>query len=324
MSYLGQALGANRLNPAQRQQFQQVRQTAGKQAGRAYRQGILGNQVGQQNIFKGYSNLDPTAVSSADAQYEANLQGAKDTAGMNRVNESNQYGSRQYGYDPTTGRQTITDSLSQPQQNLQNSLWNGQQAAVTQAQGMAPVDPNQAGAARQQVINDTTQQFNTLNDPAFAKQNQDFQQQMADQGIAQGSDEWNKRYQGQVTQPQTLARQQAASAGVQMGGQEQSRLWNQQLQQRQLPFQDAASFAQLGQYIQQPQFQQMGQVQVNPTDVSNYNNAFSLQKRQAADALNLAQVNNGAAMSRAQLAANAAKANAGSGLADPGLTNFDE
>lgn len=68
--------------------------------------------------------------------------------------------------------------------------------------------------------------------PQQAEQSSDFAQQMADQGIAPGSDAYSRGY-GDLSRAQTFANQQAQNAAVTAGDQEQSQLYGENLSSRQ-------------------------------------------------------------------------------------------
>ncbi len=132
---------------------------------------------------------DPSKVAGAELQ-------------LNRPNESNAFGSRQY--DPTTG--AITDTLSEGQQGLLNAqtgtgtlganvaggLLQGMQGqGAYNAQSVSQYMPQGSDAARQATYDATYGQLTKDTAKNKARDQQSLEQRLADQGIPVGSKQYN-------------------------------------------------------------------------------------------------------------------------------------
>lgn len=110
---------------------------------------------------------------------------------------------------------------------------------------------NEVGQAQQAAYNTQT----GFLDPQFAEKQHDLQQQLADQGIAVGSDAYS-RATGDLGRQETLAYQQAQNAAVQAGDQEQNTLFGENLASRQQGVNEALN---QGNFANAAQAQQYGQ-----------------------------------------------------------------
>lgn len=132
------------------------------------------------------------------------------------------------------------------------------------------------GQMRQQAEQRVMDSFNRQMQPEFARQEASFREQMALQGVPEGSEKFNLQYE-QMRKAQDSARQSAMDQSFQMGQSEQSQafgqasqanqqMFGQQLQQYQNPYQNLGAF--------QPYYQgQMGMLQGQ----QDYQNQLALQ-----------------------------------------------
>lgn len=103
----------------------------------------------------------------------------------------------------------------------------------------SPFDPGsyqpQFQDMRQLASDTVMNQFNRQMDPQFQRQEANFRQMMAEQGIQEGSDAFRQRFQDEVANPQSQARQNAMDQAYLTGAQEQQQGWNQSFQGAQMP-----------------------------------------------------------------------------------------
>lgn len=210
----------------------------------------------------------PDPVATANAQAAANVQTAQTQAALNRVNQYTPYGSLVYSQpDPTNNpnQWTATQTFSPQEQALFNLATTAQQTYGNTALDMF----NRASSSLAQPINTDyssvrdqyIQSQMGLIQPELQMQQQTLQSQLQNQGVAQGSDAWNnamRSYNNQVAQ--TYANVLAnAQTGVGQAIQQQIALRNQPLNE--------ASALLSGQQVAQPQFTNVPQTQVSPTNV---------------------------------------------------------
>lgn len=246
----------------------------------------------------------PDPTTTANAQSAADQKTAISQAELNNVNQITPNGNLTYQqtgtYSDGTPIFTATTSLTPLQQQANNST---QQAAaqlgqigVGQLTNVAntmstPFDPSNLPAMgdasslqNDKVVQALTSQANMTLQPQFALQKQQFDQQMADQGIPQGSDAYNKQYQqmmlaqsnsentainqaqasGQAAQSQQVASQNATNA---QALQEQTQLYNMPLNELNALFSSSQ--------VTSPSFVSTPQTTVAPTDVIGATNLAS-------------------------------------------------
>ncbi len=200
----------------------------------------------------------PDYAGAAQAQGTANKDSAIATAQLSNPNVTTPYGSQQVSYstDPLTGNPVpnITQSLSPSQQ----ALLTGQTGLSTQLLGLGsqflpkvaeqigtPIDSGSAQAATDKAY----QSFKSRLDPQWAQNDQLQASQLANQGIAQGSEAYNnaERVYGQskndAYQQAGVAAQQFAPQTQQMDIAGQSNLINE------------LNAIRTGSQVQTPQFQ---------------------------------------------------------------------
>jgi hypothetical protein len=238
-------------------------------------------------------------------QNNANLNSVGMQNALNRPNEINPYGSQTFTTDPTTGKVTQTTQLSGANQQLldqQNSrdlqLGNMANSQMQGLQGLYSTPFNYDGigndptkidfsADRKRVEDSVWNQFNDRNSPIFAQQESDFRQRMANEGVPEGSAQYNQRFQ-QLQQQQNDARLNAQQQAIQMGGTELERNYSlsgdardravrERLLGRTQPYTELANILGLQHGVTNPNFQARSDIAVPTTDVGGIsNNAASL------------------------------------------------
>ena len=202
----------------------------------------------------------------AAAQTQSNVETARVNAMMNRVNQVTPFGNLTYTQDPNNqDLWTATTQLSPQEQANLNLTQQGQQiygqtalSELGQAQGAlsTPINTNYNNVRDQYIKS----QMDLIN-PQLEQQKNTLQAQLANQGVAQGSDAWNNAMRS-FTQSQNQAYNQIlGSAQNQVGSAIQ-----QQIALRDQPLNEAQALLS-GSQVAQPQFTQVPQSNVQPTDV---------------------------------------------------------
>lgn len=263
----------------------------------------------------GVTNKTPlnTAQDITNAQAPLNQQYISQQLALNRPSEVNPYGTSTYYTDPT-GRQIRVSGIGNVSPEA-SQAWTGEQfqnqSYIDRAlqaiageggannQGMAgylgqlrqlgatPFDysgitalpsANDYGADRQRIEDSIYNQYSSVFEPQFQKERSDFEQQMADRGIAPGNAQYTKLL-DDLTRRQNEQRQQIRGQAIQEGGQEQQRLFEntvglrsqgikERLQQRQQPLSEFSTVLGLVNPYQQPQFSGMSNVAVPQNDLA--------------------------------------------------------
>lgn len=240
---------------------------------------------------KGGSSAQPAApdpVATAAAQGAANKETAIAQGNLNAINQVTPYGNLTWTNTGTnsdgTPQRTVTQTLSPQQQAI---LDESQKAALTYGQtGNAlldsvktmlgtPVDLSTLGAAP--VVNDNYRQ--QMRDalvqraqPMYDRQRQQIETQLANQGIAPGSQAWNDAFQpyyAGLNDFGVAADLNAGNLAAQYYGAQQTARQN-QINEKYLPRnQELNTLAALlsGSQVTAPQFVNTPQTAVAPTDV---------------------------------------------------------
>lgn len=125
---------------------------------------------------------------------------------------------------------------------------------------------------RQRVEDSLYQRFADVNEPQFQRQQEQFRESMANQGIPAGSELYNRQLE-QLNRAQNDARQSARTQAIGMGGQEQQRLFenantlrgnaiNESLQLRGQPLNELGGLMSLIGQTPMPQFNQTANINV--------------------------------------------------------------
>jgi hypothetical protein len=236
---------------------------------------------------------DPKYVSQQQTQ--SNVNTAVANAYLNRVN---QYGPQNVGgvdvplWNETTslspGQQKIYDSqqqLTQGTSDLANQYVSRIGDATSKPysyDGLAPAPTYNEDYRRQQL-----QAIQDRNAPQMQRDRDALNQRLANQGISLGTDAWKAAqddYSRSVNDFRLGADVQAGNAAAQQYGLESNtrdRAIQEMTALRTQPINEVATLLGTGNGVQQPQFSQVAQTQVAPTDVSgNYWNQYQGQLAQ--------------------------------------------
>jgi len=237
---------------------------------------------------------DPYTVAGATTQ--TNEQSAAYNKALNLNNYSNPFGSQtttQTGVDPSTGAPIYSTQISanpQLQQQLSSLLGQtGQSGQINQralnglmglSSSISPQAAQQAQANGQSAAYQSAMGYLT---PQFSQQQESLDAQLANQGLAPGSEAWNNA-QANLSRNQTFAQQQAIDnaqlTGSQIGTQNfqnqlagintQAGLYGQAVGVGQTPYSNLQTIAQMI-----PGYSGTGQSAANPADIGGYmNNAY--------------------------------------------------
>jgi len=135
-------------------------------------------------------------------------------------------------------------------------------------------------AMRQQATDTAMNEFDRLNASAYKQQDEQFQQEMAQRGIAPGSEAYESAYNRRINDPRANARQGAMNNAFQMGQGEQQQMFNQAGFKAQLPFQQLSYMSPFYQAQMQGQLQQGQQQFLGGQNELDRQNALALQKMQ--------------------------------------------
>jgi hypothetical protein len=227
---------------------------------------------------------DPRVV--AEAQTQSNKETATANAYLNRINQTNPFGSTTYTVDGTnpdgTPKFSESTAFSQPVQGLFDSY-------MGMTQGMADIGSGQLQGLQQQYsqpFNLDTEAENRIValqrarlDPQMAQQDEALRNRLTNQGIREGTEAWDRALtrQGQISND--------AYNSMYLGARQQG--VNEALTQRQLPLNEFNAMR-TGSQVGMPQFSNVPGVQQANTNVAgiysdNYNQqmqAFNAQNSQ--------------------------------------------
>lgn len=275
------------LNAKQKQKWDKLRRKD-PEAAKAFRAGILGKQgdtgpkgqaggAGQVSTFDQDLDLGGADLTSTkgilEGQFAANQQQAEQSDLINRGNQSNALGDRTFTYDEN-GRLVVTDSLSDEMQTRFDAEGNRErQLEGLRLQGLMGLGdqvgtPMQGfGDSRRAAEDQLYNRFDERMTPQFDRETERMEARLTNQGIAPGSAMWNKQFE-QLSRQHEDARSQARTQATQFGQAEQAQGFNQQLQQRQLPFSEMQGLMGLSSGVSMPNFGAVGAIGMNPLDVS--------------------------------------------------------
>lgn len=236
-----------------------------------------------------------TAITEMQPVVDANKTAISENAELqdyyNRPDQYNPYGSQVINEDGS-----MTTALSDPEQqklansqntdismgnlgyNLTNQLGNSiGQPMDFSTLGAMPMQ-NGFDDFRNRVETTLTDRFAKRNDPLFAKQSEDFEQQMANRGIPVGSKLYNDQKQQLMNQQQD-ARDAATAQAVQLGNQEAQSAFGMSMQQRNQgmnemltgrnqPLSEISQVRGMTGNVNNPNFYAPGQVDVGMNDVA--------------------------------------------------------
>jgi hypothetical protein len=212
---------------------------------------------------------DPRVV--AEAQTKSNKETAVANAYLNRINQTNPFGSTQYSVDGTnpdgTPKFSESTTFSQPVQGLFDSY-------MGMTQGMADIGTGQLQGLQQQYAKPfdlNTEAENRIValqrarlDPQMAQQDEALRNRLTNQGIREGTEAWDRALtrQGQISND--------AYNSMYLGARQQG--VNEALTQRQLPLNEFNAMR-TGSQVGMPQFSNVPGVQQANTDIAGITQA---------------------------------------------------
>ena len=255
----------------------------------------------------GINYTNPTDIAQAQQFY--NNQNVQQQVGLNRFNEANPYGSKEFVTNPD-GSVTKKVNLSAEQQGILDAFQKNEQGT----QGFYGQTLGQAQARVGQGLNfDGLQQLDTQNDatrqryeqslvdrqlkilgPQLEQQKQAQIDDLRARGIQYGSPEYDKRMQV-LNDQQARQLSDIGSAATLQGGQEASQMLQNQLgvntqqagqrtQEYQAPLQSLQAVNSLRQGVSNPAFENTAQIGVNTVDATGLGGQFAGQQFQGQQA----------------------------------------
>ncbi len=224
----------------------------------------------------------PDYTAAANATAAGNLDNARLTAKSNRVDYQTPYGNLNYSQDPNDqDRWTANVSLSPSEQNLLDQqsktsagLGNLQDAA-TQRVGSSLGAPMPGAYDPTQATNNATELINARLLPAQERARAAQETQLANQGLARGSEAFTNA-QTDLGQQENDARQQAALQGINLGMQQQGQTYQQAFANRNSPINELSAIR-TGSQVTNPTFGNSAQQQYTggPDQSSAVNNQYN-------------------------------------------------
>lgn len=271
--------------------------------------GVAAAAVGAYGAIKSSKN-NKDAVKDAKGQTaaqvseqaELNSKAAIQNANLNRIDQTNPYGSLTYTqngkYEDGTPKYTQTQSFNpiiqkqfdaQQQQNL--NLLGAEDNLVGQINGQSNTslnpDANDLAKTRDAYYN---QQKSYL-DPQFESEQKKLQTQLSNAGVVQGSDAYNEAMDS-FNRQRTFSYNNAQNNAITQGGAEQSRLFNLGIAARNQPLNEFNSLRN-GTQINNPAYSSVANASVQPVDAmgqynQNYANNVANSNNQTSGLFNLA------------------------------------
>lgn len=280
----------------------------------------LNGQMGNPNAMP---NVDlGSAQGVLQSQGALNQWTAQQNANINRVNETNPFGSSQYVTNPD-GSVSRNTTLSGGNQTLVDQQ-QGRDATLgryaNQMAGQLPQQPfnldnlpqirgmGDLNAERQRMEGSLMAEYDRRNNPEFERMRESELQRLADQGIGRGNELYDSELQRIERQIQD-ARSGAQNSATQMAGEELSRNFGMDMQGRQnamgeqltargLPFQEMQGLLGMQQGPTLPQFNGMTPVQMQGLDAQGLygqEQNYGLAQQQLAQQMEIARMNNATA-----------------------------
>ncbi len=255
----------------------------------------------------------PAGVAEITAlQAALNQSAAQQQAGLNRFTEASPFGTSEWLQDPATGqlvRQTTMNPWEETIYSQNRFLEMERNKALadllgqtTQSLSSLPITPDGGIDAQRNRIEDALYNRNTrFMDERFARQKDDFEQQMLNRGIPPGSELYN-RLNREMMRGQEEQYEQARLASIIGGGQEQSRMQGLIGQQAALPISIMGGL--LGQQtgFYQPDATPFSQVNVGAPNLEGLYGGITQQQIGAGATTGAAGINAGATIGRQTLA----------------------
>lgn len=225
---------------------------------------------------------DPTVT--AQAQGAENKSTAIANANLNRVDTNTPYGSLTYANAGTnsdgTPKTTANVTLSPDEQRLLDTGNANKISLANTASGMLgqidsqykqPADFNSTIAPEVKQAQDAA--YNTSArylDPQFSRAEDEQRTRLANQGVVQGSDAYNKAT-DQLSEQKEQAYGTARNQAITQGNQEQNNLFSQMFSLRELPLNEFSALT-TGSQVQNPSFPSVPGTQQATTDIAGITN----------------------------------------------------
>lgn len=238
----------------------------------------------------------PEEVAAAQSKY--NIETAQQQANINRVNEVNPYGSSTYtkNADGSYTRNTNLSAAEQAKLDWQNRTDTNVSGMIDQSMNQVkdawknPLNFDDLGkipqagdneAVRARLEKDAVDRYLRNMQPQWDQQKTQFVQEMANRGIPEGSELFNRQM-SEFEKQRQQGLLDVTSEAIQNAGAEDTRLFNQNIAARgtavnertslrDRPFQEASQLMASRQGVVNPQFGATPEIQISPVD---YTGAF--------------------------------------------------
>lgn len=198
---------------------------------------------------------DPNFGQLWNMQNSANQQAQKQDFAMNRPNQTNDYSSVTWDYNPATGQYTQKETLSA---NNQARLgWEQNREQGLQGMFSNMLSDWNSGYGGQKAQDTAYSAITSRLNPELQKQQQALEQSMYERGIAPGTEAWNNQV-GQFGQQKNDAYLQASNQAIGLGE-----------TMRQNRFNQLGGLQGMFAGVQRPGFQGFNQVAVERPDIMN-------------------------------------------------------
>ncbi len=251
----------------------------------------------------------PEEVAAAQSKY--NIATAEQQANINRINEINPYGSSTYtkNADGSTTRNVGLSAAEQAKLDWQNKTDTNVSGMIDQSLGQVknawanPLNFDDLGkipqagdneAIRARLEKDAVDRYTRNMQPQWDQERTQFIQEMANRGIPEGSELFNRQMSDFQKQRQQ-GMLDITSNAIQNAGAEDTRLFNQNMSSRgtainertslrDRPFTEAQQLMGTRQGVTNPQFAATPEVNIAPTDYTGAYQTFQTQQQKRADA----------------------------------------
>lgn len=252
----------------------------------------------------------PAGVAQITAlQQLLNQQNALQQAGLNRFNEQSAFGSSQWVKDPTTGQLIRQTTLAPWEQTIysqdrwmemeRNKALGDLLGRTTDTLQNVPFGEDFSGQRDriEQALYDRNTRYM---DERFSRQNEDFEQQMANRGVPPGSDLYN-RLKREMVRGQEEQYEQARLGAITAGGEEQQRYQTLLGQQAALPINVMSGLLSQQRGFYQPESTPFTQISMQAPNLEGLYGGIRGSELAAGADVGSAQIGAGAAIGAQQL-----------------------